>query len=272
MTDPLESLRAADPVKTPPDPLPASVVIDRIRDEASHIETQPRPTRRWIPRLVALAVVAAGLAITVSLVGGPARRTNLDVAAAAARAADPSAGYVHLVSTSEMGSGEATTRIRTELWGDRSRKTFRKLVVIETGTGSPLTNEESVIDGISETWSSRAPDVIVRQRLDAFDWPLSNDPISFVRRAYDAGDLRVAERSELDGRAVWRLSAETRAGSVDASVDANTFVPLEIKVKGSGVVGSVTRYPTFETAATGTAPATTFQLGSHPGARVVLRP
>jgi hypothetical protein len=150
----------------------------------------------------------------------------------------------------------------------------------------------TVLEWVSErrrllTWGSRASWVIHEIRFPRDSPFAANDPVAGLRAMYRHGQLHVAGRTTINGRAAWRLQSKPssrhggRRALFNALVDAHTFVPIQITSwsrvtrrngRHSVKVGNVTRYLVYERLADTPDNRSHLSMDDHPGAKVVRQP
>jgi len=225
MTDVLERLRAANPIKD---------LVDAGTELRPPIAVPPAPGSRRARRLVAAAGVFAAVAIAVAIPKGTGSepgdgaRLDVPVAAAAAAALDPGDSILHVVTrVSQSGPDVPESTTTSELW------------LAPGGDGGRIRTTASDGTLLADFALTLATD----GRL------IQNDPIAGIRRMLHDGSLIPAGSAELDGREmqVFRHRPDEKGTYGDETwyFDARTLEPARMvfrPAEGRGRFTAITDY------------------------------
>ncbi len=290
-----DHLKRVNPVQSDPPAQPIESLLTRLdttvrnfQDDAPATRTKPgrgagrtRGGRRIALASAAMAAVAlAAFAILGSSGGG-----TPNVLADAYRALSPGTGVLHMVEVTEQSVAGKTTTTHEELWTAQNPRRLRSVITPSDGqtyeqafTASPLE---------SRRWSSMEPNVILHGTpVGALTH--EQTPISLLHELIKKGELTVAGKSTLEGRAVWQLTVhpvnytqpvfEGKAlPDPTMYVDATTFAPVELVSESLAHTGgqadgaleletATTRYTTYEESAMNPQSESLLKLAEHPGA------
>ncbi len=165
------------------------------------------------------------------------------------RATTPGSGVLHMLTVTENTAAGTTNTIRDEVWTAQNPRRLHSIITI----GGEVTEGALTTTPVrSLSWSGSEPDVIEQGTPSNVEMT-EQSPVSWLREAYAKGEVTLAGRTTLDGRAVWQLDVHPAAPlpmlngqqlpDPTLLVDASTFVPVE------NVIDSVT------------------QASGHPGSR-----
>jgi hypothetical protein len=217
MTDPLERLRAANPISniTPAPQGPA---------ESRALRAQPRPGRaRRMPLLLAAALAGACAFALVGL-GGGTHRPEVGpqaLATAAAQAMDPGRSILHIVMrTTQVGPHVAEEVSRSEIWLAPDGNAGRIRTTTEAG------------DVISDSSIKMTTD-----RATEFDM------LSAARKMLREGSLTPAGTEQVEGRELRRFDADSRG--LHWYFDPDTLVPVRFVAEIDAPDGAFTATTDF---------------------------
>jgi hypothetical protein len=287
--DLIERLQGLNPLPGDPEPPPIEPLLARL-DQSARTFEQPvadaRSRRARNPRIKIAAVCAAGavLALVVfATVGSPGGRTP-DVLADVYNALAPGSGVLHMVEVTENTVGGTTATTREQIWTAQGPRRLR--TIITTSTGETLEDAFAASPLESLRWSASEPNVILRGTPAGAE-TYEATPVSILRGLYAKGELTLAGKTTLEGRAVWQLTVHPQYTPQELDgkplpdptvfVDASTFEPVELvtesvthaegRADGTPELEvSKTRYVTYEEAPKSTQSESFLQLAPHPGA------
>ena len=286
--DTIDSLRRVNPVpQDPPAPPIGPLLVLREREPSDSARGRaPRrpaawpPSRRRVFALVPIALACALLAFALRGGGGG----QFDVAAAVYRAITPGHGVRYVVTDQESEIDGKRTLLHVQRWSTSDPPSERSVSLERRNYGRERSvRVEAAIapGGTWSSWWSGRPGVIEHTQATG----TLKDEVAVLRAAYRAGRLRVLEKTELNGRSIYRLrvipprtgpGARNRATPTDLLVDASTFVPIEVIDYARGPHGRllptfVLHYRTFVELPATPANLALVKLAAHPGAKVVQR-
>ena len=228
-------------------------------------ETRDRSPIRGRRRIVAACTAVAAAALAAFAILGSSGGGTPNVLADAYRALSPGSGVLHMVEVTEQSVAGQLTTTHEELWTAQNPRRLRSVITPADGqtyeqafTASPLGTRR---------WSSTEPNVILHGIPEG---ALTHEqtPVALLHELIKKGELTVAGKTMLEGRAVWQLDVHpvNYAQPVFAGktlpaptvyVDASTFAPVEMVSESvthaGGETGGVpelevttTRYTTYE--------------------------
>jgi hypothetical protein len=288
--DMIECLRRVNPVAQDPPAPPIGPLLALREQEPSHSARaggrsagRPAawpPSRRRVLALVPVVLVLALLAFALRGGGG----AQFNVAAAVYRALTPGHGVLHVVTDQESESDGKRTFLHVQRWSTSDPPSERSVSLERRNYGRERSvRVEAAIapGGTWSSWWSGRPGVIEHTKATG----TLRDEVAVLRAAYRAGRLRVLEKTELNGRSIYRLrvvpprtgpGARNRATPTDLLVNASTFAPIEVIDYARGSHGRllptfILHYRTFVELAATPANLALVKLAAHPGAKVVQR-
>jgi hypothetical protein len=296
-SDITDHLRRMNPVESDPQAAPVEQLLPRLDQtvrafDAAAPKAKARASRARDPRIrvaVGFAAVAA-LAAAVLVTLGPSGGGTPNVLADVSRALTPGSGVLHMVQVTEQMAAGQTRTARVETWTAQNPRRLRSIGTLPDGktfehafTASPLE---------SRRWSEEEPNVILHEGSNG---PLVKGALTreatpdvTLRELFKKGQLTMAGKTTLEGRAVWELTVHPanytqpvfegkQLPNPTMYVDANTFVPVELASQslthaGETINGKLeletetTRYTTYEELPPGAQSEAFLKLNDHPGA------
>ena len=273
MTDLMDRLRAADPVREEPLAPPLEPLLARLEAKppagrraaarqgplAARRRRAGRP-RALIPAFAAVLVLA--LAVVFARGGDP------DVVAEAREALATSGEVVHIVTRLDDAptllvpyvengrrvTGTASKRVESWVALDPVRSRTR-MTILPRGSGAPRTTEFDTADGVTrfaQSWDdkllvmrlpARARRDIERLKLTPSPLRLGPDPLVSIRELLASGGLKPAGETTFEGRRVLRLRGSEPLGGtkrrprprleVEYLVDAETYAPVRMTMRST---------------------------------------
>jgi hypothetical protein len=290
-----ERLRRMNPVDSDPQAAPVEQLLPRLDQTARAFDAaapKARTSRARNPRIrvaVGVAAVAAVAAVVLATLG-PSGGGTPNVLADVSRALTPGSGVLHMVQVTEQTAAGQTRTARVETWTAQNPRRLHSIVTPPDGktfehafTASPLENRR---------WSEEEPNVIVHETSNGplVKGALTHEPTPDVtlRELFKKGQLTMAGKTTLEGRAVWALTVHPanytqpvfegkQLPDPTMYVDANTFVPVELASQslthaGEKINGALeldtetTRYTTYEELPADAQSESLLKLNDHPGA------
>ncbi len=229
--------------------------------------------------------MAAAIALAVLAIVGPSGRGTPNVLADVYRALTPGSGVLHMAEITEQSVAGDTTTTREELWTAQNPRRLRSVTTPPDGvtyeqafTASPLENRR---------WSAEAPNVILHGTpVGALTQEAT--PVSLLRELVKKGEMTLAGKNTLEGRAVWELNVHPvnytqpvfegkQLPNPTMYVDASTFEPVELVTESlthangqaSGapeLETSTTHYTAYEESPNDAQSESLLKLAEHPGA------
>jgi hypothetical protein len=238
----IERLRRVNPLPQDPDQQPVVPLLEKLDQSVRSLHDPLLPAaprrRSHVRRPLAFAGAAAcgialgGLALTAIPGGGG----TVNVAEAMYRALAPGGGVLHMARVTERTIGsQATTTSREQMWTAQNPR--RMHLVMTSPEGEVLESSLNTAPLKLLQWSQSQPDV-VKQSVPAGVDMTERSPAELARELYAKGQLTVAGKTSLDGRAAWQLEVHPSTPTPTLNgqqlpnptllVDAETFVPLEL--------------------------------------------
>ncbi len=289
-SDITDVLRRLDPVEEDPQAAPVEQLLPRLDLAARPLDAAVPKTgasRAPRPRIRVAAGFASAVVAAIALVTlGPSGSGTPNVLAEVSRALAPGAGVVHMVQVTEQTVAGRTQSTRVETWTAQNPRRLHSIVTQPDGktfehafSASPLENRR---------WSEEEPNVILHETSNG---PLvkgalthEDTPVATLRELFEKGQLTMAGKSTLEGRAVWELTVHPvnytqpvfegkQLPDPTMYVDATTFVPVELVSESLTHAGEKvelqtenTRYTTYEELPAGAQSESLLKLDHHPGA------
>lgn len=289
-----DTLRRMNPVESDPQAAPVEQILPRLDQTARALDAavpKAKTSRAHNPRLrvaVGVAAVAAAAAVLVTL--GPSGGGTPNVLADVSRALTPGSGVLHMVQVTEQTVAGHTRTARVETWTAQNPRRLHSIVTQPDGntfehafTASPLEDRR---------WSEEEPNVILHETSNGplVKGALTHEatPVVTLRELFKKGQLTLAGKTTLEGRAVWKLTVHPanytqpvfegkQLPDPTMYVDANTFVPVELASEslthaGENVDGALeldtetTRYTAYEELPASPQSESSLKLNDHPGA------
>jgi hypothetical protein len=284
----IERLRRLNPLPEEPDSPPIAPLLEQLDEsvrslyEPVHVES-PRHVRLRRP-LAFAGAAACGIALGgLVLTAIPGGGGTFDVAEAMYRALTPGTGVLHMTTITENTVGsQATTTMHEQIWTAQNPRRMRLALTDAEGEVSESALNTAPLKLLQ--WSQWEPDVIKQSAPAGIDMT-ERSPVEALRALYTKGELTVAGKTTLDGRAVWQLEVHPSAPAPTLNgqqlpnpkvlVDASTFVPLEYVQEG--VVNqhgtpelqvSKVHYAEYQELAATPQNEALLRLAEHPGANV----
>jgi hypothetical protein len=294
-TDITQMLRSINPVVSDPQAAPVEALLPRL-DQTARTLHAPAPAARISkarkPRIrlaVGFAAVAALAAVLLATLG-PSGGGTPNVLADVSRALAPGSGVLHMVEVQERTVAGRTSTSRVETWTAQNPRRLHSIVTPPDGTTFEQAFTASPLE--DRRWSEEEPNVILHE---ASNGPLlkgalthESTPVALVRELLKKGQLTMAGKTTLEGRAVWELAVHPanytqpvfegkQLPDPTLYVDATTFVPVELvseslahageKIDGALELATETsRYTTYEELPPGDHSESLLELDQHPGA------
>jgi hypothetical protein len=290
-----EQLKRMNPVESDPQAPPVEQLLPRLDqtvrpfDAAAPAPRAPRPRERRIRVAVGVTATAA-LAAAVLVTLGPGGGGTPNVLADVSRALAPGSGVLHMVEVQEDTVAGKTSTSREELWTAQNPR--RLHAVVTQSDGNTFEHAFTASPPENRSWSEEQPDVIERETSNGpgVKGALTHEstPVATLREMLNKGELTMAGKTTLDGRAVWQLTVHPanytepvfegkQLPDPTMYVDASTFAPVELvsesiahageQVNGAPELDSeTTRYPAYEELPAGAQSESLLKLNAHPGA------
>ncbi|HEX3511041.1 MAG TPA: hypothetical protein VHT27_08080 [Solirubrobacteraceae bacterium] len=285
----IEYLRRSNPVVSDP-PAPAiAQLLPRLDQTARSFGDAVAPPTSRAPRAtrvrIAVACAAAVLAVVVFAVLGSSGGGTPNVLADVYRALSPGSGVLHMVEVTEQTVAGKTSTTREEIWTAQSPRRLRSITTPADGKTYEMAFASSPLE--DRRWSEEEPNVILHG-TPAGALTHEASPVSVLRELVRKGEMTVAGKTTLEGRAVWQLTVHPSNYTQPAFdgkqlpdptmyVDAVTFAPVELVSESlthangqiSGALEletATTRYETYEEAPKDAHSESFLKLAEHPGA------
>ncbi|HEY4916216.1 MAG TPA: hypothetical protein VIH92_04865 [Solirubrobacteraceae bacterium] len=294
-SDVTDALKRMNPVESTPQAAPVEQLLLRLDQSARAFDAAApvaRTSTAGHPRIrlaAGFAAIIAGAAVALVTLG-PSGGGTPNVLADVTRALTPGSGVLHMVQVTEQMVAGQTRTTRVETWTAQNPRRLRSIVTSPDGktfehafTASPLENRR---------WSEEEPDVILHETSNG---PLVKGALTHeatpdvtLRELFNKGQLTLAGKTTLEGRAVWELTVHPanyaqpvfegkQLPDPTMYVDASTFIPVELASEslihaGETVDGALeldtetTRYTTYEELPAGAQSESLLKLREHPGA------
>jgi hypothetical protein len=239
----IERLRRVNPLPRDPDSPPIAPLLEQLDQSVRSLHDQilpaPPPRHRAHARrplafagAAACGIALGGFALTAIPGGGGA----FNAAAAMYSALAPGSGVLHMARVTERTIGsQAATTSREQMWTAQNPRRMR--LVMTSPEGEVLESSLNTAPLKLLQWSQSQPDV-VKQSVPSGVETTESSPAAILRGLYAKGQLTVAGKTSLDGRAAWRLEVHPSTPTPTLNgqqlpnptllVDAETFVPLEM--------------------------------------------
>jgi hypothetical protein len=289
-SDVTDYVRRSNPVQSDPPAPPIGPLLARLDQTVRTFDQVPRTQRTGRARaprarIAVGSAAAAAVALAVFAILGSTGARTPNVLAAVYSALTPGSGVLHMVRVTQQTVGGKTTSTRQELWTAQDPRRLRSVTTPPDGqtyeqafTASPLENQR---------WSAGEPDVILHGTpVGALTHEAT--PVSLLRELFKKGEMTLAGKSDLEGRAVWELTVHPvnytqpvfegkQLPDPTVYVDASTFEPVEVVTQslthaGGQATGalelevSTTRYTTYEESPKDAESESLLKLAEHPGA------
>jgi hypothetical protein len=282
----IDCLRSANPLPAEPAAPPLQPLLARLDTNLRRLEdpfsapdrraARPRPQRRMVA-LAAAGAIATAAAVVV-LAAAPHGGTQ-NVLADVYKATAPGTGVLHMVVVTETTTGGQTNTVNEELW---SAQNPRRLHTITKIDGEVTENALTTSPLKAQRWSQSAPDVIEQSTPDNV-LTSEQTPVTWLREAYEKGELTLLGRTTVNGRAVWELAVHTSYPRPTLNgqalpdptvlVDADTFAPVENAIESvteehghAELLTTKVRYVEYQELPANATDDALLQLDEHPGA------
>jgi hypothetical protein len=286
----IERLRRVNPLPRDPDSPPIAPLLEQLDQSVRSLHDQILPAaprgRAHARRPLAFAGAAAcGIALGgFALTAIPGGGGTFNAAAAMYSALAPGSGVLHMATVTERTIGsQAATTMREQIW---TAQNPRRMHLVMVGPEGAEVLESSLNTAPLKLlqWSQSQPDV-VKQSVPAGVETTESSPAAILRGLYAKGQLTVAGKTSVDGRAAWRLEVHPSTPTPTLNgqqlpnpmllVDAETFVPLELVeefvVNEHGtpeLAVQKTHYAEYQELPATPRNEALLQLAEHPGAHV----
>jgi hypothetical protein len=243
----------------------------------ARLREQPIDTRRTVPRVVAVPVVA-GVTLTAAAVvmlgGGPGEVGGPSSAAAITqtlRWMTPPSGTVLHVRSVETQDGLATTH---ESWQSADHPGTQRVRTV--GAKTYETSNDGLYDPATNTIYDTPTDKPPKPLPGKDGIPVADPVVAKVRYLLEAGHMTVTGREVHNGVDTWAVSLKPDAGRPVWTlwVAADDGKPLELRDPGrdASEKPQVIRWPTYEVLTDASADRLLTLKGAHPSAAVVHDP